>query len=254
MRRGPAAPSPSTIRAGPKPPRESATKGEPGTNPTSAGTPSNRCIGQQGSVFIRIAFNVADPSRLESVRLWMRYDDGFVAYLNGHEIARANAPEPLSWNSLATTAHDDWEAEMFQEFGISGGVELLKPGRNVLAIQGLNVPTTSTDFLIQPRLDAVQKAEPAEEPQFGADSQTWIELHNKGQDDDRSVRVASGERRQLRDPGRDDGGARWLSRNRQGSPITSRDYIPTFRSWEVSPAGSPIPARRSYWRTQRATS
>lgn len=144
------------------------------------GDTRQQMYGQQGSVFIRVAFSVADPSRFESVSLRMRYDDGFVAYLNGHEIARANAPEALRWNSLAAGSHDDPEAEIFQEFPIPGGVQLLKAGRNVLAIQGLNVSTTSTDFLIQPRLDAVQKQSPADAPQFGADSQTWIELYNKG--------------------------------------------------------------------------
>ena len=35
---------------------------------------------------------VQDPSRLTSLTLRMRYDDGFVAYLNGLEVARRNAP------------------------------------------------------------------------------------------------------------------------------------------------------------------
>ena len=35
----------------------------------------------------------------------MRYDDGFVAYLNGTEVLRRNAPATLGWNSSATSAH-----------------------------------------------------------------------------------------------------------------------------------------------------
>lgn len=130
---------------------------------------------KQGSVFVRIGFDVADPDRLESLSLWMRYDDGFVAYLNGREIARANAPETPAWNAVAATSHDDAEAVIFQEFSISDAVALLKPGRNILAIQGLNVATTSSDFLIQPRLEATEKV-----VQFEPESSTWIELHNKG--------------------------------------------------------------------------
>lgn len=132
---------------------------------------------RQGSVFMRIAFDVADPDRLDSLTLWMRYDDGFVAYLNGREIARANAPDVLSWNSLAAASHDDMEAVIFQEFPVSAGVGLLKPGRNILAIHGLNVALNSSDFLIQPRLDATEKT-----AQMEPDSRTWIELHNKGLD------------------------------------------------------------------------
>jgi hypothetical protein len=130
---------------------------------------------KQGSVFIRIPFDVADPARLESLTLGMRYDDGFAAYLNGREIARANTPDVLTWNSVAVASHDDAEAVLFQEFVIPDGVGLLKAGRNILAIQGLNVAATSSDFLIQPRLAAAEKISQVE-----PDSQTWIELHNKG--------------------------------------------------------------------------
>src|SRR5690606_31117824 len=35
------------------------------------------------SAFVRIPFEVADPSAYELLTLRMRYDDGFVAYLNG---------------------------------------------------------------------------------------------------------------------------------------------------------------------------
>jgi hypothetical protein len=130
---------------------------------------------KQASVFIRIPFDVADPARVESLTLSMRFDDGFVAYLNGREIARANAPQAVAWDSVASASHDDAEAVLFQEFPVLDGVALLKRGRNILAIQGLNVVATSSDLLIQPRLDAAEKISQAE-----PDSRTWIELHNKG--------------------------------------------------------------------------
>lgn len=147
---------------------------------TYIGTDTTPMYQTQGSAFVRIAFEVADPARLESGTLWMRYDDGFVAYLNGHEIARANAPEPPTWNALATGSHDDAVAVIFQPFEIPGFTGLLKPGRNILAIQGLNVATSSSDFLIQPKLEATEKANSIVVPAFGVDSRTWVELHNKG--------------------------------------------------------------------------
>ncbi|MEZ5301252.1 MAG: LamG-like jellyroll fold domain-containing protein [Verrucomicrobiales bacterium] len=42
------------------------------------------------SAYLRLPFDVADPGSLEFFRLAMRYDDGFVAYLNGTEVARQN--------------------------------------------------------------------------------------------------------------------------------------------------------------------
>ena len=49
-------------------------------------------VNENNSVYTRYAFNVSDPADFDSLTLNMRYDDGFVAYLNGHEVARANAP------------------------------------------------------------------------------------------------------------------------------------------------------------------
>ena len=36
----------------------------------------------------------------------MRYDDGFVAYINGTEVSRINAPTTPAWNSLAARGHE----------------------------------------------------------------------------------------------------------------------------------------------------
>lgn len=111
--------------------------------------------GVNESVFVRVPFNysgnVADIDRL---RLQMKYDDGFVAYLNGVKVAEANAPATLTWNSGATTIHDDTAAVVFQDFDISAFKNLLAQGTNVLAIHGLNRLTTSSDMLILPKLVA----------------------------------------------------------------------------------------------------
>ena len=42
------------------------------------------------SIFMRKEFTIDDPSEIQKMALSMDYDDGFVAYLNGTEIARAN--------------------------------------------------------------------------------------------------------------------------------------------------------------------
>ena len=60
---------------------------------------------RNGSAFIRLPFVVPDPSQIQDLRLRLRYDDGFVAWLNGVEVARSNAPATLSWDSTATGFH-----------------------------------------------------------------------------------------------------------------------------------------------------
>ena len=104
------------------------------------------------SVYIRLPFLVDDPGQFDYLRLDMRYDDGFVAYLNGVKVAAANEPETLAWDSNAAEGHNDSEAKEFQAFSLSNHIKRLKKGKNILAIHGLNVSNTSSDFLIQPRL------------------------------------------------------------------------------------------------------
>lgn len=124
---------------------------------------SNGDVGSQtedinGSVYIRIPFTVDDPASLTSLTLRMKYDDGFVAYLNGTLVASAAAPANPQWNSLATADHPDNLAVVFEDFNIAAGPGLLEAGGNVLAIHGLNRSTGSSDLLVLPRLDATTAA------------------------------------------------------------------------------------------------
>jgi hypothetical protein len=104
------------------------------------------------SAYLRVPFTVANPSLLQSLTLRMLYDDGFVAYLNGQEIARRNAPATVQWNSTASAAHPSYQATVFEEINVSDALGNLLPGQNVLAVQGLNQSASDTDFLIEPEL------------------------------------------------------------------------------------------------------
>jgi hypothetical protein len=104
------------------------------------------------SVYIRLPFLVDDPDQFDYLRLDMMYDDGFVAYLNGVKVAYANAPDTLAWNSKASAGHTDSEAVQYQAFSLSKHIRSLKKGKNILAIHGLNISNTSSDFLIRPRI------------------------------------------------------------------------------------------------------
>jgi hypothetical protein len=57
------------------------------------------------SAFLRVPFDVSNPGAVNRLSLDMKYDDGFVAYLNGTEVARANAPASPAWVSTATAFH-----------------------------------------------------------------------------------------------------------------------------------------------------
>jgi hypothetical protein len=114
--------------------------------------------GVNTSVYVRIPFYVEDDAPVTRLILRMKYEDGFVAYLNGHEVARANAPagtEP-AWNASATANRPDSEAVDFADFDISAHAHRLVAGDNVLAIQVLNVDLISSDLLALPELTSVR--------------------------------------------------------------------------------------------------
>ncbi len=106
------------------------------------------------SCYIRILFNISsgDLPALKSLVLRMRYDDGFVAYLNGKKVAAANAPANLAWNSASSGSHE--QGAVATLFNISDFTGNLKAGDNLLAVQGLNTATSSTDFIINAELRA----------------------------------------------------------------------------------------------------
>jgi hypothetical protein len=110
---------------------------------------------KNGSAYIRVPLaQVLNPADFDSLRLRMKYDDGFVAYLNGQEIARRNAPNSPLWNSVATASHPDIDAIVFEDIDIPLTAGLLQAGigTNVLTIQGLNQAAGDNDFLIFPDL------------------------------------------------------------------------------------------------------
>ena len=111
--------------------------------------------GVNASAYVRLPFTIADLSQYNSLTLKMKYDDGFVAYLNGEEVARRKAPAPVAWNSSATAEHAKSDALKYEEIDISSRLGLLRVGQNVLAIQGLNYGANDTDFLVLPELDDI---------------------------------------------------------------------------------------------------
>jgi hypothetical protein len=110
---------------------------------------------QATSVYMRYQFSVLNPSRFRILRLLMKYDDAFVAYINGQQVAVSpNAPQPVAWDSSDFDFHDDTEAVNFETFDLSANLDVLVSGINVLAIHGLNRTADSSDLIFVPELRA----------------------------------------------------------------------------------------------------
>ncbi len=109
------------------------------------------------SIYVRKTFTVQRPQDVHRLFLHVDFDDGFIAYLNGVETARANMGEPnqfFAYNTPATAGH---EAQIYQGqspplFEINPA--LLRSGTNVLALQVHNINSTSSDLTLIPFLTA----------------------------------------------------------------------------------------------------
>ncbi len=107
------------------------------------------------TVYIRKSFNVSSVDTNRLLRLTMDWDDGFVAYLDGVEIARSsNAGTPgtvLPHTSGVTPDHpasvdSGAPAEVFEAGPVGNR---LAPGTHILALQGLNGDISSSDVTLK---------------------------------------------------------------------------------------------------------
>jgi len=106
------------------------------------------------SIYLRRRFIMEDPAQLEKLILEIAYDDGYVAYLNGEEIARSanmvNRGNPPAHNRNANGNHEVTEGPEY--IGLKRARNIMKPGENVLAIQAHNGSLGSSDLSVLPRL------------------------------------------------------------------------------------------------------
>jgi len=113
-------------------------------------------LGFNASLWSRIEFDVVeDTSLFSTLKLRMKYDDGFVAYLNGVEVTRDNFTGTPRCDSVADSNRQDDLALQFVDFDISDHIGDLRQGSNVLAIHGLNDNVDDPNFLLLPELVAV---------------------------------------------------------------------------------------------------
>ncbi len=129
----------------------------PGGSTSIIGTDiSSTMLGITPTVWTRLTFTPATSlAGFDNLSLQMRYSDGFVAWLNGVEVARSNAVDPIATAAVATGSRSLTDAVVPVSFNISSALPLLNPtGPNLLAITGLNVSATDSTFLIQPALTA----------------------------------------------------------------------------------------------------
>ena len=124
---------------------------EDGDDATALNVMSNRF----STLYIRREFVISNsPNTNQQLRLIMDWDDGFVAWLDGAEIARSsNAPGAVNtepaYNAVSLQPNHEASAgggAAPSTYNLGRAVDRLPPGTHVLAVMGLNGATNSSDF------------------------------------------------------------------------------------------------------------
>lgn len=175
-----------------------------GSNPYTLGTNLTQMRNSQISLFMRTSFTLtaAQLATISQLELTVDYDDGFIAYLNGHEVSRGTMGNPgdsYAFNDASDGSHgastDNGGA--FDPDVIVIDHSQLRVGENILAGQVHNSSSGSSDLMLYLELsDGINTLVPsnanydyligASEPAGGAaeiaagevEFSDWIELHN----------------------------------------------------------------------------
>jgi hypothetical protein len=120
------------------------------------------------SLYLRFVFNIADKSTIKAMNFSPNYDDGYIAYLNGKEIARVNVDKTNEFPAFDDLAVRSHENDLLKEYDfLINGVYLdstllsscLVNGENIMAIHVLNDSANGSDLVFIPRLVDVTKNE-----------------------------------------------------------------------------------------------
>jgi hypothetical protein len=105
------------------------------------------------SIYTRRLFHVDDPDLISRLMLTVDYDDAFVAYINETEVARRNVVgTPPANTQLATEDHEcsscNGTCNAAEVIDLSEYISLLRDNTNILAVQGHNLTSGSSDFTL----------------------------------------------------------------------------------------------------------
>ena len=118
------------------------------------GTELTDMMGKYTTLFVRKEFTVENVDLIDQFKIFADYDDGFVLWINGKMIFKRNAPNDFAYDQTAPGNHDSGEIESY--IFTANNAELIN-GRNVIAIQGFNIISASTDFFLNFKLVGTAK-------------------------------------------------------------------------------------------------
>lgn len=105
--------------------------------------------GKYSVIYLRQKFEVEQADYIADIGLMINFDDGFVAYLNGKEVARVGV-EGAGKDAKKVKPHD--ASGRYSYYPLKDYEKHLKDGPNIFAIEGHNASINSHDFTLDPFL------------------------------------------------------------------------------------------------------
>lgn len=107
-------------------------------------------VNKFSTIYIRKKFNYSGKYSINTMQMNIYYDDGFIAYINGREVAQANMPSGVV--SHLTLAKNSHEANKIETFDLTKYKDLINRKENVFAVEIHNSSISSSDLSLNPNL------------------------------------------------------------------------------------------------------
>lgn len=104
------------------------------------------------TVYMRYSFILSPGTAVTDMLMAVDYDDGFVAYLNGNEVARRGVPEGQDHETTAALHDAVVDGGTVEEIDLTPYVSYAQPGENIFAIEVHNAALDSSDLTMIPEV------------------------------------------------------------------------------------------------------
>jgi hypothetical protein len=108
--------------------------------------------GRYTTVYLRREFDVEAADAVTELGLLIAYADGFIAYLNGHEVLRRGVGQDRGRSARDITPRRAQDRTAVRYYPLRDAERYLRTGRNVLAIEGHVANLNSPACLLDPAL------------------------------------------------------------------------------------------------------